>query len=70
MPQGAGLLLHIASALLLSLIMVSFACYFFADLTGCYYDAKALSLELIILLRSSAFIMFLGIITLNRLELS
>lgn len=52
----------------LSLIIMSLFCFVFADFSECYYDMKVLSAELIIVLRSSFFMLSAGVVLTNYME--
>ena len=47
---------------------MSLFCFVFADFSECYYDMKVLSAELIIVLRSSFFMLSAGVVLTNYME--
>ena len=62
------ILLHILFALSFVIIILSLICFVFADYSGAFYDIRALSFELITLLRSTFFILSAGVVITNYIE--
>lgn len=60
--------LHFLIAVSASLMLTSYICFIFADLSGYYYDLRLLSIELLILLRSSFFMISAAVIITNNLK--
>jgi hypothetical protein len=60
--------LHFLIAVSASLILTSYICFIFADLSCYYYDLRLLSIELLTLLRSSFFMLSTAVLITNHLD--